>query len=145
MKRWFILVPFVLFGVLWLRPLPAIAGLHICNKTDNKLYVAVAVMSGDCYMDWCHSDVQGWWNIEPGDCKTPIGYALDTSGDTDYYYYAEDANGGTWTGGLSLCVDPKDAFEYKDREEEDCVTNSKKDFKRIKTDKYTDYTLSLTP
>jgi uncharacterized membrane protein len=145
MKRWFILVPFLLFGILWLRPLPALAGLHICNKTQSKLSVAVAVMSGDCDIDWCSERIQGWWNIEPGDCKTPIGAALDTSGDTDYYYYAEDSQGGTWTGSLPLCVDSQYEFDYNDREESACVSNTKKNFRRIKTENSSDYTLSLTP
>lgn len=145
MKRWFFAVPFVLFGALWLHPAPAIAGLHVCNKTENKIYVAVASLSGDCVIDYCSERIQGWWNIEPGDCKTPIGANLDTSGDTDYYYYAEDSQGGTWTGGLPLCVDPQNAFDYTYREDDACVTNSKKNFKRIATDQSSDYTLSLTP
>ncbi len=145
MKRWFFIVPFVLFGALWLRPAPAVAGLHICNKTENKLYVAVASLYGDCLFVDCSERVEGWWNIDPGDCKTPIGADLDTSGDTDYYYYAEDSQGGTWTGPMPLCVDPQYAFDYNLREETACASGTKKNFKRIETEKYTNYTLSLTP
>ena len=145
MKRLFWVAPVVLFAVFFFRPAPALAGLHICNKTESKVYVAVAIMSGDCMFDWCNERVQGWWNIEAGDCKTPIGENLDTSGDTDYYFYAEDSGGTTWTGSLSLCVDPQNAFDYKDREEEQCTEGTHKNFQKIKTASYTDYTLSLTP
>lgn len=145
MKRSVLVTALAVGALMILCGAKAQAGLHICNKTENKLYVAVAIMSGDCYMDWCSERVQGWWNIEAGDCKTPIGENLDTSSDTDYYYYAEDSNGATWTGGLSLCVDPQNAFDFKDREEEQCVSGTHKNFKKIETGSYTDYTLSLTP
>lgn len=143
MKRWCFFVPFALFAVLFFRPAPAVAGLHVCNKTENKVYVSVATLWGDCYMDWCHERVQGWWNIDPGDCKTPIGASLDTSGDTDYYYYAEDSQGATWTGDLSLCVDPNNAFDYGDSEADSCDSTHRR-FKPIRTGNYSDYTLSLT-
>ncbi|HEY9180380.1 MAG TPA: DUF1036 domain-containing protein [Candidatus Baltobacteraceae bacterium] len=110
----------------------------------GKVDVAIAIMSGDCMFDWCNERVEGWWAIDAGDCKTPIGANLDTSGDTDYYYYAEDSSGTTWTGGLSLCVDPQYAFDYKDREEEQCVSGTHRNFKKVETGTYSDYTLSLT-
>jgi uncharacterized membrane protein len=138
-------VPFALFAVLFFSPAPADAGLHVCNKTENKLFVSVATLWGDCDLTWCHEHVQGWWNIEPGDCKTPIGASLDTSGDTDYYYYAEDAQGGTWSGDLTLCVDGQSAFDYGDSDVDSCESNTHRRFKPIRTENYSDYTLSLTP
>jgi uncharacterized membrane protein len=145
MKRLFWIAPFVLLAAAALCPVPAVAGLHICNKTDNKVYVAVATVSGDCIVDYCDYGVKGWWTIEPQGCKTPIGAGLDASGDTDYYYYAEDSDGATWTGSLTLCVDPHDAFDFNDSQEAACASGTHRRFKEISTDRSTDYTLSLTP
>ena len=46
---------------------PALAGLDFCNKADVRHSFAVAWKDGD---DW---RVEGWWNIDPGACKTVIG------------------------------------------------------------------------
>ena len=144
MRRWFWLAPFALLALVFFRPVPARANLQICNKTDYKVSVAVATLSGDCYIDYCTERIQGWWNIDAGDCKTPIGGDLDTSGDTDYYFYAESSN-STWTGSLPLCIDPNYEFDYNQREDDACTSNTKKNFQRIKTENYRNYTLSLTP
>jgi uncharacterized membrane protein len=145
MKRWFIIGAFVLFGALWLRPAPALAALHICNKTSLKTYVAVAVLSGDCVFLECNEHIWGWYNLEPGDCVEPVSADLDTSGDTDYYYYAEDTGGATWTGDTTLCVDPHYKFDYNDSDDESCTSGVHKKFKKIPTASYTDYTWSLLP
>lgn len=145
MKRWVWVAAFVLVWAVALRPAPAAAGLHICNKTENKINVSVAILSGDCIVAACDYRVEGWWNIDPGGCKTPIGADLDASGDTDYYYYAEDSQGGTWTGSTSLCVDPEDAFDFNDQQQQACTGGAHRSFKHISTDRSPDYTLSLTP
>lgn len=144
MKRWFFLVPVALFGVLWLHPIPALAGLHICNKTQHRVYVAVGTVYGDCQTEDCTMHSQGWWNIDPGGCKTPIGDTLDTSGDTYYYYYAEDSNGATWTGPMSFCIDSENKFDYGDGEQSNCA-GTHKSFRHIDIGGSADYTLSLTP
>jgi uncharacterized membrane protein len=143
MKRWFWAAPIALFGLLFFHPIPAVAGLHICNKTNHRISFAIGTLVGDCSPD-CIAHTKGWWNIGPGDCKTPIGSDLDTSGTTLYYYYAEDSGGSTWTGTFSLCVDPQSAFDYGDNANADCA-GSRKSFRRINIGDNTDYTLSLTP
>lgn len=144
MNRWFLAFPILLFAVLVFRPAPALAGLHICNKTEHRVSVAIGILSGDCILESCDSSSKGWWQIEPDSCKTPIGADLDTSGDTDYYYYAEDSDGGTWTGDVSLCIDPENAFDFGDNDQTNC-SGTHKSFRRIATDKASDFTLNLTP
>ena len=138
MKRWFFLIPFVLFAALWLRPAPAMAGLHICNKVSKTVYVAIG--TSDIETD----ESQGWWRIPSGSCKTPIGEALDTEGDTFYYLYAHSADDSmTWSGAdldqsLSFCT-VEDVFTI-----DDCDRGTKRSFRRIYTHDYADYTYDLT-
>lgn len=142
MKRLFWAAPFALLALLALHPLPANAALQICNKTDHSLTFAIATLIGDCEPD-CLAHSTGWWNVEPGSCKTPLGGELDTSGDTIYYYYAEDSNGSTWTGTFSLCVNPKKAFDFDDNQNASCAGAHRK-FRRINTGNSSDFTVNLT-
>jgi uncharacterized membrane protein len=144
MKRWFFLIPVVAACALWLRPMPAIAALHVCNKTDHEIHVAVGTLSGDCEKTACVEHSKGWWNIDPGSCKTPIGGSLDTSGDTFYYYYAEDSQGGTWTGSYTFCVDPEYKFDYGDDANMQC-NGTHRSFRRVNNGSSGEYTVSLTP
>lgn len=142
MKRLFWVAPFVLFAVVFFRPAPALAGLHICNKTDKKVFVAVASLSCDDVIEMCDTSVQGWFNIQAGDCATAIGSNLST--DYDYYYYADDGAGGLWEGSSAFCVDPQNAFHYGDEENSACAGGVHRNFRKIETGSYSDYTLSLT-
>jgi uncharacterized membrane protein len=142
MKRLFWTAPFALFAFLAFHPSPAMAGLHFCNKTNHSVSVAIGTLTGDCQPD-CFAHTKGWWNIAPGSCKTPIGASLDTSGDTLYYYYAEDAYGSTWTGSFSLCIDPENSFDFDDTQNSSC-DGTHKSFRRLTIGSKTDYTVSLT-
>lgn len=143
MKRLFWAALFALFAVLAFHPLPAGAALHVCNKTDHPIDVAVGTLIGDCQPN-CYAHTEGWWTLEPGACKVPIGGELDTSGDTIYYYYAQDSDGGTWTGTFSLCVDPQRAFDYDDNQNANCA-GAHRSFRRINIGDNPDFTVSLTP
>lgn len=147
MKRLFWVAPFLFFAVVFFRPAPALAGLHLCNKTSHSVSAAVAMA-----WDWDefgeepgHWRVWGWWNIDPGDCKTPIGASLDTTGDATYYYYAHDSQGDVWDGSTPFCVDANYRFDYNEDEETSCTTGVQHKFREIKTNDDSDYTLSLTP
>lgn len=83
MRRWIIISAFFVFAAIVVHPAAARAGMHFCNKTSNTVNVAMATID-----DLFDSHVWGWWQIEPDACKTPIGADLDSSGGTDYYYYA---------------------------------------------------------
>jgi uncharacterized membrane protein len=144
MKPWFFLAPFALAATAFFHPIPAMAGLHFCNKTSVKIYVAIATINGDCEYDACTFSSHGWWTIDPDSCKMPIGASLDTTGDTEYYYYAQDANGQTWTGTTSFCVDPDNAFDFNDAQASAGGCTSRK-FQKLETATYSNYTFNLTP
>ena len=139
MRRWFLVFAFVLLGALFFHPAPARAGMHFCNKTSSTVYLAMATLD-DIY----DAHVWGWWTIVPGACKTPIGADLDTSGGLDYYYYAHDDAGDTWTGEDKFCVDTVNAFDFDDRQESDCATGAHRYFKYIHTYGDRDHTVDLT-
>ncbi|HET6895088.1 MAG TPA: DUF1036 domain-containing protein [Candidatus Baltobacteraceae bacterium] len=138
MHRWFFVVPLALFAALWLRPVPASAGLHVCNKVSKTVYVAVGTsdLDGD--------ESRGWWRISPGTCKTPIGDDLDTDGMVFYYLYAHASDDSlVWSGAdrdqaEAFCT-ISDAFTI-----DDCAQGTRRSFRRIFTQDYADYTYDLT-
>jgi uncharacterized membrane protein len=113
--------------------------MHFCNKTTNTVNVAMAT---DTYFDY---HVWGWWQMAPDACKTPIGAELDTTGDTDYYYFGYDASGGTWTGSTRFCIDPNYALDFDDDQESACATGAHREFRSINTHDESDFTVNLTP
>ena len=74
---------------LSLCPVPASAGLEICNDTGVQQSVSVGYRQGD---DWVS---EGWWNIAPGACAEPVGGKLTNR----YYYYRATAAGEQFRGG----------------------------------------------
>lgn len=136
-----VIASIVLGGALIFLPARADAGMHFCNKTSITVNVAMATL------DWLsYARVWGWWQVEPSACKTPIGDALDTTGDIWYYYYAYDAAGGTWTDSsrYAFCIDTKYAFDYDDAQDTHCSSGERRHFRRIDTGSSSDYTVSLT-
>ena len=130
----------LIVGALLLHPASAKAGMHFCNKTNLTVNVAMATID-----DVFDSHVWGWWQVEPDACKTPIGADLDTTGGLDYYYYAYDTSGGTWTGSVHFCIDPNYAFDFNDAQDTNCATGTRKPFKSIDTHSESDFTVNLTP
>jgi uncharacterized membrane protein len=129
----------LVLGALFLHPAAAKAGMHFCNKTSNTVNVAMATID-----DVFDSHVWGWWQITPGNCRTPIAADLDTTGSLSYYYYADDTAGGTWTGNTRFCIDPNYAFDYNDDQDANCATGAHREFKSIDTNSDSDFTLNLT-
>jgi uncharacterized membrane protein len=140
MRRWIFISAFFVIGALAFHPAPARAGMHFCNKTSMTVNVAMATLD-----DVFDSHVWGWWQVAPDACRTPIGADLDTTGGTDYHYYAYDTSGGTWTGSETFCVNTTAAFDFSDREDTDCATGTHRDFKTINTHDQVDYTVDLLP
>ena len=140
MRRLILISAFFALGTLAFYPSPARAGMHFCNKTTITVNVAMGTID-----DVFDSHVWGWWQIEPDACKTPIGADLDTTGGMDYYYYAYDTSGGTWTGDTRFCIDTNYAFDFNDKEDSDCATGAHRQFKTINTHGESDFTVSLTP
>lgn len=75
---------------------PALAGLEICNGTDLRQSVAVGHMVEG---EWTS---EGWWNLDPGQCATPVGGDLANR----YYYYRAEARGVAFADeGVFFCTD----------------------------------------
>lgn len=75
-------------GAVLMAPLlPAVAqaGLEVCNQTNVNRWLAVGYMD-DTNETWTS---EGWWELEPGSCVTPIEGDLTRQ---HYYYRAEDPN-----------------------------------------------------
>lgn len=140
--RWALTSALILCGMLILSPARADAGMHFCNQTSKTVTVAVATVRPHVVVH-----VWGWWQLQPGACKMPIGGDLDTSGDTHYHYYAFDTSGGSWSGSGAFfyCVDPDDAFDFNDYQSYHCADSLRRNFRFIETDSRTDFTVNLTP
>lgn len=102
---------------------PAVAGLEICNGTDARHSVAIGYKDGDNWIS------RGWWNIDPGECTTPIGDDLRNR----YYYFRAEAAGYDFDDeNYAFCTDPS-AFRIIG--DEDCKARgySREMFRRIDT------------
>ncbi|ANP35680.1 hypothetical protein JL2886_00754 [Phaeobacter gallaeciensis] len=74
---------------------PAFAGLEICNDAGRSLSVAIGYADGDTWVS------KGWWNIDAGDCKTPLGGDLKNR----YYYYRANSSGSAFASGdFTFCT-----------------------------------------
>ena len=137
--RWILTTAIILGALVIFHPARADAGMHFCNKTDKRVSVAIATV-----YDRYYAHVWGWWQVEPGGCKTPIGADLDTS--LSYYYYASDFSGGTWTDSkmYGFCIDPNYAFDYSNSDDDLCRTGTREHFRYIDIGYSRDYTVNLT-
>ncbi|MCF4165176.1 DUF1036 domain-containing protein [Zavarzinia compransoris] len=82
---------------------PALAEYQVCNKTSKTTSVAVGYYD-DRSNDGVENGVwtsEGWWNIEPGDCATPIEGPLKVR---YVYVYAEHPDGSSWPGASDFCT-----------------------------------------
>jgi uncharacterized membrane protein len=78
-------------------PFSAHAGFQFCNRSDMPIQTAIGYNNGTTWL------TEGWWEIWPGDCKTPL------SGDITqkyYYVYAETYHNDffVWEGDTPGCV-----------------------------------------
>lgn len=74
-------------------------GLRLCNKTDNRVGVAVGHKLSNVWT------TEGWWNVNSGSCETLIGGPLVSR---YYYVYALDYDqGGAWGGKAFMCTRDK--------------------------------------
>lgn len=85
-------------ALVTLTPVAGWAGLEICNETSIKQTVAVGYKDGE---DWVS---EGWWNITPGYCATPLQDDLKSR----YYYYRAVASGRDFQDdNIAFCTVPK--------------------------------------
>ena len=128
---------FTAFILAVIMAAPAQAGLKICNKADVLHSLAVAYKDGDAWKS------SGWWNIDPGECKTVIGGDLTQR----YYYYRATATGRTFKGGTYNFCTQTEVFTILG-EQGNCAargydTNA---FRKLDTGKSAkDFTLNLVP
>jgi len=81
------------------------ANVRFCNKTGTSATLAIAYAEKDASGTSTNGHlgvvVEGWWNIEPDQCKVVSN--ID-AGDYWVYFYAYSTDGGTWDGRSWLCV-----------------------------------------
>jgi uncharacterized membrane protein len=65
-------------------PTAARAELKFCNHTSEQVSLAIGFSSPDSGQ-WTS---EGWWTIDPNQCKVPIGGVLKAR----YYYYYADSD-----------------------------------------------------
>jgi len=84
------------------HPAPAFASFKICNESGEQIAVAIAYKDTDA-QNWVS---RGWWNLDDGECKTPLGGDLKNK----YYYLRGDGDSHYWGGDYKFCVDNDNKF-----------------------------------
>jgi uncharacterized membrane protein len=120
-------------------PASAEGGLEVCNQTNVNRWLAIGYFDGS-NESWTS---EGWWELEPGDCTTPVEGALTQQ---YYYYRAEDPNEQFEGDPDYLFCTVNDAFTIvgdQDCEARNYITNA---FLEVDTgETATSFTLDLTP
>lgn len=79
-------------------PLPALAGLQICNGATVTASVAIGYSENDVWTS------EGWWNLSPGECATVISGDLPQR----FYYWRATSNAGPFADeGYVFCTQPR--------------------------------------
>jgi uncharacterized membrane protein len=78
-------------------PGAARADLKFCNHTTQQVTVAIGYSADG---EWTS---EGWWTVDPNQCKTPIGDALKNR----YYYYYAESDSNKWDGDYIFCTQDK--------------------------------------
>ncbi len=86
------------------------ASLKFCNRTAEKVSVAIAYVQKDAEGTTTNQHlgvtVQGWWGVEPNQCKNVRNIHV---GNHWTYFYAHNTSGSVWEGNARLCV-PSSSF-----------------------------------
>lgn len=126
------------FGIALVMTLfagPASAALTFCNKADVMHTFAVAFKVEEGWQ------VEGWWNIDPGECKVVIGGDLKNR----YYYWRAKAKGREFKGEDFHFCTQSDAFTIVG-EQGNCALRgyNSHEFSKLDTGKTAkDFTLNL--
>jgi uncharacterized membrane protein len=110
----------VLATAALLLPSPGKAELRVCNKSKERLDVAVGYDGGN--QGWI---AEGWWTIDVNKCSVVKGGDLDAR---YYYLYGRGNDGREWDGtdgeGAPFCIkDQKFTLyqkRYGDNQDQDC-------------------------
>jgi uncharacterized membrane protein len=132
-------LPFVIAIValiLFVSHSEAQANVQFCNRTAAKTYVAIAYVEKDAPGTTTNGhrgvSVEGWWGLEPEQCK--IVSDINAGDHWVYFYaYSGDVN---WTGSALLCVSSSRFYigaQFK-RAGDECQAGYRlKGFRRINT------------
>jgi uncharacterized membrane protein len=83
-------------------PAPASREFRVCNKTQGKLYSAVAFETSTGWQ------TKGWYAVAPARCElVASGFVGDR-----VLYFANDDQDGVWRGTIETCVDRVKAFAH---------------------------------
>lgn len=113
---------------------PASADLRVCNKTGNRIGVAIG------HKDKQTWTTEGWWNIPANGCETLVSGTLASR---FYYVYAVDYDhGGEWGGKYVMCTKDK-MFTIEGTE--DCLARgyNRTGFFEVDTGEQTNWTIQL--
>lgn len=126
------------FGVISILALagtagPAFAGLEVCNKSGQTVYVAVGYPDGD---NWV---AEGWWEIGAADCTTIITGDLSSR---YYYVRGEGEDDMVWEGDHYFCT-TNTKFTLVDDTDCESGTVARKGFFQVDTGDSRDWTANL--
>lgn len=113
----------------------ALAEFRVCNKTTGRVGLAIGVKEGPIFI------TQGWFNLKPNSCETPIRDDLKAG---PYYIYGIDYDrGGEWSGTELLCVGDR---EFYVEGSADCYARGydRAGFRAINTNAQKTWTLDMT-
>ncbi|RYZ39230.1 MAG: DUF1036 domain-containing protein [Myxococcaceae bacterium] len=115
------------------------AWMQYCNGTSLTLWTTYQWYAPSCDPTGGNPwQKQGWWSLNPGECKIVFGASLPGR----YSYYYAEGGGQVWAGAYSTCT-PYSAFNYCDNL---CNTNARSlGYRELDTGTSTNYTLTFTP
>ena len=71
------------------------ADLRFCNETDHVQSISIGYQGPEGWTS------EGWWNVAPGECQTPVAGDLRNR----YYYYRAEIDAGAFEGeGYFFCT-----------------------------------------
>lgn len=117
-----------------LVPSAALAGFDVCNETPHRATVAIGYKDGGGWTS------EGWWGVDPGDCRTVISEDLSTK----FLYWRATSADLSWPhDSYMFCTDASAFTIHGDTE---CQTRGYKreGFNKIELGEVTQYTLNLT-
>ncbi len=115
--------------------LPASAEFRVCNKTSSRVGIAIGFREGPINIS------QGWFNLKPNSCDTPIKEDLKSG---PYFVYGVDYDhGGEWSGKELLCISDREFYVESSK---DCYSRGydRAAYRRLDTNGQKNWTLEIT-
>lgn len=121
------------------------ASLMVCNRTPDKVYVAIANDVGPADGDEFRS--RGWWTLESGVCDGFWSWRAGNVDDVPLFFlvYAESDSGTTWSGDDAYLCAPDSKFDITGNHDFDCEKRGYFDIDIFEGDRLRrGYTIDLT-